>query len=111
MTNEERLKIFSDNLNAKIEVSGKQQKDIAAALDIPAQSMNNWCKGKAMPRWKTLQNLADYFECPVTDFVYSNEEMSISFQIEREMRRMDDANLKVLLSYAKFINEGRNKDG
>lgn len=107
MTNEERLKIFSDNLNAKIEVSGKQQKDIAAALDIPVQSLNNWCKGKAMPRWKALQNLADYFECPVTDFVYTNEEMSISFQIEREMRRMDDEHLKILLSYAKFINEGK----
>lgn len=107
MTNEERLKIFSENISEKIRLSGKQQKVIAAELDIPVQSMNNWVKGKSMPRWKTLQNLADYFKCPVTDFVYTNEEMSISFQIEREMRRMKDADLKALLNYAKFLNSSK----
>ena len=109
MTNLEQLKIFSENLNLKIKQSGKQQKDVAADLDIPVTSLNNWCKGKSMPRWKTLQIIAEYFDSPITDFVYSAQEMNTSFFIEREMKKMDDSKLKMLLNYAKYLNEQKGE--
>lgn len=105
MTNAEQLKIFSENLNKKIAKSGKQQKDIAADLDIPVTSLNNWCKGKSIPRWKTLQTIAQYFNSPITDFIYSAQDMSISYFIQREIDMMDDSRLKMLLNYAKYLNK------
>jgi len=104
MTNMERLQAFSANMNKLIEKSGKQQKEVAKDLDIPSQTLNNWCKEKSMPRWGMLQKIADYFKVPVDMLVYPPKEQTIQLQIETESKKMDEWQLKRLLAYAKYLN-------
>ena len=49
MTDEEQKKIFSNNLNKYISLSGKQQKEVAEAVGTNPSTFNMWCKGNSMP--------------------------------------------------------------
>ena len=44
MTDEEQKKIFSNNLNKYISLSGKQQKEVAEAVGTNPSTFNMWCK-------------------------------------------------------------------
>lgn len=113
MTNKENLETFSGNLQYLINKSGKQQKDIAIDLDIPVQTLNNWVKGKAMPRWGTIQKLAEYFDVPTTDLVIpytmtliheASVRINLKKSVDAEIQKMDDSQLKRLLAYAQLLN-------
>lgn len=58
---EEQKKIFAKNLNRYIAESGKQQKEIAKALDFSPTTFNTWCMGKIIPGMGKVQAIADYF--------------------------------------------------
>ena len=60
MSEDKQKKIFSENLNRYIEVSGKTQLEIARAIGVSPQTFNTWCKGIAIPRMGKVQALADY---------------------------------------------------
>lgn len=61
MTIEEQRKIFSENIRALSEASGKKQVDIANDLGISKQTVSGWFNGISNPRMGTVQALADYF--------------------------------------------------
>jgi len=67
MTDKEQKMIFSENLNRYIKRSGKQQKEIAADIDVAPTTFGNWCTGLAMPKYGTIRKLAEYFNCNVSD--------------------------------------------
>lgn len=69
MTEDEQKKIFSKNLNYYIELSGKQQKEVAKELGISTTTFNTWCVGKIMPRMGKIQKIADYFCIQKTDLI------------------------------------------
>lgn len=69
MIDEEQRRVFSKNLNRFIAASGKMQLEIANELGLKTSTLNNWCKGKALPRMSELRMLADYFKAGVTDLI------------------------------------------
>lgn len=61
MSDEERKKIFSQNLNNILRLKRKSQIEVANAIGVSQQTFNTWCRGVALPRMGKVQLLADYF--------------------------------------------------
>lgn len=69
MKNEWDIKIFTDNFEKYLRMSGKNQKEIAAAVGVSAPTVNDWLKGKKMPKMQNVQKLADLFHVNLSDLV------------------------------------------
>lgn len=61
MEAKEMKRVFSENLNRYMDSRGINQTDLAARLNIPKMTMNNWVNGNTYPRPDKLQMLADFF--------------------------------------------------
>ena len=61
--------IFSRNLNRYLRLSGKSQKEVAAAVKISTSTFCDWTKGRAYPRMDKVQLLAEYFGIRKSDLV------------------------------------------
>lgn len=61
--------IFSRNLNRYLRLSGKTQKEVAAAVNISPGTFCDWMKGRAYPRMDKVQLLAEYFGIRKSDLV------------------------------------------
>ncbi len=59
--------IFKRNLLRYI--GDTPQAEVAKAINVSAQTLNTWCKGKAIPRAGKLQTLADYFGIKKSDLI------------------------------------------
>lgn len=69
MKNEWDIKIYTDNFEKYMRMSGKNQKEIAAAVGVSAPTVNDWLKGKKMPKMQNVQKLADLFHVNLSDLV------------------------------------------
>jgi repressor LexA len=67
--------IFAKNLNRYLSLSGKSQKEVAAAVGVSSGTFCDWTKGRLYPRMNKLQLLADYFEISKSDLV---EEVNVA---------------------------------
>lgn len=67
MKNELDIKIFTDNFEKYMRMSGKNQKEIAAAVGVSAPTVNDCLKGKKMPKMQNVQKLADLFHVNLLD--------------------------------------------
>ena len=61
--------IFARNLNRYLRLSGKTQKEVAAAVRISPGTFCDWTKGRAYPRMDKVQLLAEYFGIKKSDLV------------------------------------------
>ena len=61
--------VFSRNLNRYLRISGKTQKEVAAAVGVSGGMFCDWTKGRAYPRMDKVQRLADYFGIRKSDLV------------------------------------------
>ena len=61
--------IFVKNLNHYLSLSGKMQKEVAAAVGISRGTFCDWTKGRAFPRMDKVQALADYFGIKLSDLL------------------------------------------
>ena len=69
MTDEDQKTIFSKNLRYYVTASGKQQKEIAAAIGVNQKTFNGWCTGLSIPKTGKIQTLADYFNIGKSDLI------------------------------------------
>lgn len=69
MTDDEQKRIFAKNLRHYVEASGKQQKEIAEALNVNQKTFNGWCVGLSMPKAGKIQTMADYFKIGKSDLL------------------------------------------
>lgn len=69
MSDKEQKEIFAKNLCHYVELSGKQQKDIAIDLGFNQKTFNGWCNGLSLPTIRKIQMLADYFHIEKSDLV------------------------------------------
>lgn len=69
MTDDEQKKIFSKNLRNYVQISGKQQKEIADDLKVNQKTFNGWCVGLSMPKAGKVQTIADYFGIGKSDLL------------------------------------------
>lgn len=65
--------IFARNLREYIAVSGREQKQICADLGIPESSMSDYVRGKSIPRYKTIDAIAEYFGVRMSDLMIESE--------------------------------------
>lgn len=102
MTEEEQRKIFAKNLNYYISNSGKQQKEVAEALEFPQTTFNTWCTGKIMPKMGKVQAIADYFKILKSDLIddKSFKEPSEEFlEIVAKLGADDEQFQKIIIDY------------
>lgn len=84
-------KILSDNLTYYIELSGKDQKQIAIELDINPPTFNQWANGKAIPSVSQLKRVAAYFNIGLIDLVNSRTDRASKFVLSSHERTLVDA--------------------
>lgn len=78
MTDIERKKIFSKNLNYYLSKANKTQREVADAISVSPQTFNTWCQGIALPRMGKVQRLADYFHIEKSDLIDERTEQPSS---------------------------------
>ena len=78
-TDEQQKEIFAKNLNRRIEISGKQQKDVALDMGIMPGTLNSWCKARAIPPLSVMRTVSAYFNCSVTDLIDEKPDHSRDF--------------------------------
>ena len=61
--------VFSNNLKAFIEKSGKERSVIADDLGIPYSTLTDWVNGKKYPRINSIEKLAIYFGISKSDLI------------------------------------------
>lgn len=69
MTQEWSKTIFAKNLRYYMEVSGKNQKELAVIAGVSAPTFNEWINAKKFPRIDKIQKLADYFGILKSDLI------------------------------------------
>lgn len=104
MTRMENAEIFSNNLNLFITRSGKEQKDVALALDFPPTTFNTWCVGKVVPPLGKIRKIADYFGCSVTDLIEPlSQSRMVNIDFNNTIKDFDERQMSRLLEYAKML--------
>lgn len=61
--------IFAKNLRYYMEISGKNQKELAEVAKVSAPTFNEWINAKKYPRIDKIQRLADYFGILKSDLI------------------------------------------
>ena len=61
--------IFARNLTFYIERSGRTQKELSLAWDVPTSTINNWVMGKTYPRMGKIELMANYFGILKSDLI------------------------------------------
>ena len=105
MTDEEQKKIFSNNLNKYISLSGKQQKEVAEVVGTNPSTFNMWCKGNSMPGTGKIRALADYFRIGMSDLTDLKEEKEIDAEysdVSMKIGLTDPRFMKIILEYDKL---------
>ena len=105
MTDEEQKRIFSNNLNKYILLSGKQQKEVAEAVGTNPSTFNMWCKGNSMPGTGKIRALADYFRIGMSDLTDLKEEKEIDAEysdVSMKIGLTDPRFMKIILEYDKL---------
>ena len=105
MTDEEQKKIFLNNLNKYISLSGKQQKEVAEAVGTNPSTFNMWCKGNSMPGTGKIRALADYFRIGMSDLTDLKEEKEIDAEysdVSMKIGLTDPRFMKIILEYDKL---------
>lgn len=106
MTDEEQKKVFAKNLNYLIALNQKQQVEVAKDLDINATTLNNWCKGLAMPYPGKLRVLAEYFNVGITALTDSAEDIDIQYSNSMlKIGKNDERFKKIVIAYQKLSED------
>ena len=109
----ENREIFARNLRNYVTLSGKMNKEIAAAIGVSTGNFSDWLGCRSYPRLEKLQALADYFGIKKSDLIDDgpeNEEelddqkiLEIFHQIPKEKRAEAIALCEsVLNTFSKF---------
>lgn len=104
----EQLRIFAKNLRYYVDLSGKDQKDIARDLGYKYTTFNTWLRGAAMPTAAKIQTLADYFGIPKSYLL--DEHISASGYYENEetarlaQQMYDDPQMRELYNMKRTMN-------
>lgn len=88
--------ILSKNLKKYLELKGKTQKEVAAAIRVTTGNFCDWVNCRTYPRPEKVQALADYFGIKTADLVEAPSE---------DEEDLDD--LKILEIFHKIPKEKR----
>lgn len=103
----EQRRVFSNNLQKYVNMSGRTQKDIAIDLDVNPPTFSMWIKGKAMPSVSVIRKIADYFGIGITDLVDEKQpQRRYEYYLDPEAAEIaqemhDNKDLRILLDAAR----------
>ena len=69
MSNIGNKETFAKNLVYYLNVSGKEQKEVAEDIGVATSTFNDWAKGKKYPRIDKIEKLANYFRINKSDLI------------------------------------------
>ena len=110
---EENKQAFAKKFTEYLEASGKSAADISRLLDVDRSSVSWWKTGRSTPTIERIQQLANIFNCNVSDLLSSDATTPdlILSGAEKELiieyRKSDDttkAMIDRLLTYNKAIH-------
>lgn len=82
MSNIGNREVFARNLSYYINISGRDQKEIAKVVGVAPSTFNEWVKGKKYPRIDKIELLANYFGILKSDLIEEhNDKKDISHTI------------------------------
>lgn len=105
--------VFARNLRNYMESRGRTQKELAEIVGVSAPTMNDWIKGKKLPRMGKIEILANYFGCEKSDLIEDKKEkptiqeddglsMELKELVER-IKTLPEDKVQLLLQLAKSI--------
>ena len=103
MTDDEQKKIISDNLQALINDSGKEQKQIAIELELQPTTLDSWVKGRALPPVSQLQRIAAYFRVGLLSIVNKDFDKGRKDKLIDMYNSLNDEGKNELLKYANLL--------
>lgn len=65
--------IFKENLNRYLVESGVSQRDLATYMGVAASTMNEWVKGRKIPRMNKIDKLCEFFHVTRTDLLDAHD--------------------------------------
>lgn len=105
MTELEQKQILSKNLKHYIELSGKEQKQIAFDLGYNVTTFNQWVVGKAIPAVTILHSVAKYFGVSLEDLVNEHDDSDTYYinpkTADMAQKLFEDSNYRILFDAAK----------
>ena len=70
MAKDEQIrKVFADNLKCFFTQKGVTQKELAKYMEVSAPTVNDWLKGRILPRMDKIDKLCVYFNVMRSDFL------------------------------------------
>ncbi len=101
MSSKKQTAVFQYNLLRFINERDLKQTDIAKALGISQQTINNWCRGVSYPSMDKIQALADYFCISKSDLI--EDSLNTSHLSNNPVLPYDSKDiLKAMNMYKKF---------
>ena len=102
---------FARNLQYYIAKSGKTQKEVAEAIEVSAPTMNEYIKGKKLPRMGKIEKLANYFGCEKSDLLEDKEKPTAQddglsrdmVELIEEIKKLPEDKIQMLLQVARSI--------
>lgn len=82
--------IFARNLTFYIERSGRTQRELSLAWDVPTSTINNWVMGKTYPRMGKIELMANYFGILKSDLIEDKTKQSASNELTDGQRALID---------------------
>lgn len=114
MKDDIQYKIFARNLLHYVNISGKQQKEVASDLGFSFKTFNGWCRGLSIPTMGKVQALADYFGIGKSDLLEDKAADELSDPLKNKLTaafdNLNSAGKKKLLDYANdLVSSGNYK--
>ena len=69
MSNIGNKETFAKNLVYYLNISGREQKEVANEIGVATSTFNDWTKGKKYPRIDKIEMLANYFRIKKSDLI------------------------------------------
>ena len=88
-------------------VSGKRNKEIAKAIDVPETTFSSWINGTHLPNMDRLQILADYLNAPINQFFNftATQDDPLTAEILSEVTKLSDEDKELLRLVALRLNK------
>jgi len=103
--------IIGENIKRYLTATDRSQKELAEALGVTEGAVTQWCLGMTAPRIDTLQRIAEYFRCTLSDLAgdIRDNDYIIHSQLYNylltEADKLNDNGLRRLLDYINDLND------
>jgi len=89
MSDHEICAIFSANLRRFLEENKMTQRELAAKIGAGNATVNDWVKGRRIPRSPMLQKLTEVFGCKLSQLLTSGNTASVTVNRQELLHLVD----------------------